>query len=169
MDVKPWTVDVTEAVNLMTTAGNVLSYKALMRDESGKWVEPPESQSGYFIVSSNLVYYYDIIIYNVDDYSFLPHVLGFLFNALLAFWLTIVCCCCVAGAIAVKLILICVYGVMERKGGHELRGGGQMSGMSVVEMVQQPVVVNNHHRLLPTDDLDSVVSPVHVSKEILQH
>ena len=163
MDVKPWTVDVTEAVNLMTSAANVLSYKALMSDESGKWVEPPESQSGYFIVSSNLVYY-DII--SVDDYSFLPNVLAFLFNALFAFWLTIVCCCCVIGAITVKLILICVYGVMERKGGHELRG--PMSGMSVVEMVQ-PVVVNNHHRLLPTDDLDSVVSPVHVSGEILQH
>ena len=165
MDVKPWTVDVTEAVNLVTSAANVLSYKALMSDESGKWVEPPESQSGYFIVSSNLVYY-DILCCE-DDYSFLlPTVLDFLFNSLFAFWLTIVCCCCITGAIAVKLILICVYGVMERKGGHELLRG-QMSGMSVVEMVQ-PVAVNNHHRLLPTDDLDSVVSPVHVPGDILQ-
>ena len=162
MDVKPWTVDVTEAVNFEISKANVLDYKALMSDDAGKWVEPPESQSGYFIVSSNLVYY-DVY---VDDNAFLPNVLDFLFNALFAFWVTMVCCCCVFGAIAVKLVLLCVYGIMERKDNQLLRG--RMSGMSVVEMVQ-PVAVNNQHRLLPTDDLDSVVSPVHVSEEILQH
>ena len=159
MDVKPWMVDVTKAIDLEISAPNVLNYKALMMDTAGNWVEPPESQSGYFIVSSNLVYY---DVYDVDDYSFLPQALQFLSNALFAFWVTMMCCCCVFGVISVNLILLCVYGTMkitERKGGQVA-----YRQLSAVEMVQPAAVNKHHHTLLPTDDLDSVVNPAHSSR-----
>ena len=157
MDVKPWMVDVTKAIDLEISAPNVLNYKALMMDTAGNWVEPPESQSGYFIVSSNLVYY-DVY---VGDNSFLPQALQFLSNALFAFrafWVTMMCCCCFFGIISVKLILLCVCGTMKRKGSQVA-----YRHLSAVEMVQPAAVNKHHHTLLPTDDLDSVVNPAHSS------
>lgn len=162
MDVKPWMVDVTKAVNLETpSAPNVLNYKALMMDTAGNWVEPPESQSGYFIVSSNLVYY-DVY---VGDYSFLPQALQLLSTALFTFWVSMICCCCIFGVVAVKLILLCIYGMVKIT---EQKDGQVYSQVSAVEMVQ-PAAVNNRHALLPTDDLDSIMNPAHISGTIVRN
>eukprot|EP00596_Hydrurales_sp_CCMP1899_P003629 CAMPEP_0119036222 /NCGR_PEP_ID=MMETSP1177-20130426/3780_1 /TAXON_ID=2985 /ORGANISM="Ochromonas sp, Strain CCMP1899" /LENGTH=795 /DNA_ID=CAMNT_0006995731 /DNA_START=83 /DNA_END=2470 /DNA_ORIENTATION=- len=74
MDVQPWVVDVTPAILLGKREGKEeekevekeegdyaeINYKAMMQSpENGTWIYPQSaSQSGYVIISSNLVYYY---------------------------------------------------------------------------------------------------------------
>ena len=59
MDVKPWVVDVTQSVHLEEGNTNEVDYTAWMLGDDGQWVQPPASQSGYIIMSSHLIYYYD--------------------------------------------------------------------------------------------------------------
>ena len=57
MDIKPWVVDVSSAINFESPEDNVVEYRALMF-YNGSWVTPQsESQTGYVIMSSNLIYY----------------------------------------------------------------------------------------------------------------
>ena len=56
MDVKPFMLDITQSV--VPGALNSVNYHCLMQDiYTGEWVEPPASQSGYIILSSNMVFY----------------------------------------------------------------------------------------------------------------
>lgn len=60
MDVKPWVVDVTDAVissdNLGKNSTATIRYRAEMFF-NGTWMDPQPGQSGYIIISSHLVYY----------------------------------------------------------------------------------------------------------------
>jgi hypothetical protein len=66
MDVRPWVVDVSAAAlpsssSPSSSAGVAqVDYQALLMDAQGEWVAPPATQSGYVIVSSNLVFYEEV-------------------------------------------------------------------------------------------------------------
>lgn len=160
MDVKPWVVDVTAAVlggGLEGVPGgpgegraaewNTVSYRALMADESGSWVEPPASQSGYFIVSSNLIYY-TAVEESFPSLLLLSKAMIFMASGLkfLAAGIVLTGCVCCAGCVG--MVALCVWASRPK-------GTADRQNRSGVELQMVPPALprgRQGHQLLPTSE-----------------